>query len=235
MKLLKTESYLDMSRYAAKMIAAQVILKPNAVLGLATGSTPIGTYAQLVEWYKKGDIDFSQAQTVNLDEYCKVDSKHEQSYRHFMNKHLFSQININPGNTRVPDGMASDLQAECQKYDALIDSVGGIELQLLGIGHNGHIGFNEPAESFTASTHIVDLKQSTIDANARFFASAGEVPRQALTIGMKSIMGARKILLIVSGKDKQQILNTALHGPVVPQVPASILQLHPDVTVVTCE
>jgi glucosamine-6-phosphate deaminase len=235
MKLIKTESYQALSRQAANMISAQVILKPGSVLGLATGSTPIGLYSQLAEWCAKGDIDFSQARTVNLDEYVGLDSAHEQSYRHFMDKYLFSKININLENTHVPIGTAPDLTDECARYDALIETLGGIDMQLLGIGHNGHIGFNEPGGAFERTTHVVDLLPSTIAANARFFASSGEVPKQALTIGMKSIMLARKILLVASGREKTAILEKALNGPITPDVPASILQLHADLTVVICE
>ena len=235
MKLIKTENYKELSRKAANILSAQVILKPNSVLGLATGSTPVGLYAQLAEWCAKGDVDFSQTRTVNLDEYAGLDAAHPQSYRFFMNQNLFSKININPANTNVPNGIAPDLDAECKQYDDLIAALGGIDVQLLGIGHNGHIGFNEPGNVFERATHVVDLTPSTIAANARFFDSPDEVPKQALTMGMGAIMLARKILLVVSGKDKSAILDKALNGPVTPEVPASLLQLHADLTVVTCE
>ena len=235
MRIIEAKSYEDMSRKAAGIIAAQIILKPQSVIGLATGSTPIGAYNRLAELNKKGDLDFSQARTVNLDEYCGLDGSHEQSYRYFMDKQLFSKINISTDNTHVPNGTAKNLQAECADYDALIESMGGIDLQLLGIGHNGHIGFNEPSNVFTGATNIVKLKQSTINANARFFESANDVPSQAITMGIKSIMLARKILLVASGTDKQEILEQALYGPITPEIPASILQLHPDLTVVACD
>lgn len=234
MKLIYAKDYSDLSRKAANIISAQVILKPNSVLGLATGSTPIGTYKQLIDWYEKGDIDFSLARSVNLDEYVGINSDNEQSYRYFMDKHLFSHINIKKENTYVPNGKAVDLQEECKAYDALIQKVGGIDMQLLGIGHNGHIGFNEPDQAFEKTTHIVELGETTINANARFFDSIEEVPRKAITMGIKSIMQAQKILLIANGKDKEEIINKALNGPVTPAIPASILQLHPDLTVICC-
>jgi glucosamine-6-phosphate deaminase len=234
MKIYQVKSYEAMSRQAANFISAQIILKPDTVLGLATGSTPIGTYKQLIEKNKAGDLDFSEVKTVNLDEYCGLDGSHEQSYRYFMNTNLFNHINIDLANTNVPNGMAADLQSECERYDKLIESFGGIDLQLLGIGHNGHIGFNEPSDAFVKETNVVDLKQSTIEANSRFFSSVDEVPKKAITMGMKSIMAANKILLIVSGADKREILDRALNGPVSPQVPASVLQLHTDVTVICC-
>lgn len=234
MKLIRATSYEDMSRKAANIISAQVILYPHSVLGLATGSSPIGTYDQLVTWYQKGDIDFSEVTTVNLDEYCGLDSSDEQSYRYFMNEHLFSKINIDINNTHVPNGKALDIQAECLRYDNLISSLGGIDLQLLGLGHNGHIGFNEPSAAFDKTTHCVDLGERTIEANARFFGSIEKVPKQAITMGIKSIMQAKKILLIVNGEDKKEILHRSLYGPVTPNIPASILQLHPDLTVISC-
>ncbi|WP_195542898.1 glucosamine-6-phosphate deaminase [Massiliimalia timonensis] len=234
MKLLKADSPQDMSRKAANIISAQIILHPHSVLGLATGSSPIGTYDQLVEWYQKGDLDFSEVTTVNLDEYCGLDGSHEQSYRYFMNQHLFNRVNINMKQTHVPNGKAEDVAAECRRYDSLIASLGGIDLQLLGLGHNGHIGFNEPSGAFEKTTHCVALGESTIQANARFFDSIDEVPRKAITMGIKSIMQAKKILLIVNGEDKRDILHQSLFGPVTPNVPASILQLHPDLTVVAC-
>lgn len=234
MKLIYAKDYSDLSRKAANIISAQVILKPNSVLGLATGSTPIGTYKQLIDWYEKGDIDFSLARSVNLDEYVGINSDNEQSYRYFMDKHLFSHINIKKENTYVPNGKAVDLQEECKVYDALIQKVGGIDMQLLGIGHNGHIGFNEPDQALEKTTHIVELGETTINANARFFDSIEEVPRKAITMGIKSIMQAQKILLIANGKDKEEIINKALNGPVTPAIPASILQLHPDLTVICC-
>ena len=234
MRMIKAESYADLSRKAANILAAQVTLKPDCVLGLATGSTPIGTYQKLIEAYKNGDIDFSTVKSVNLDEYCGLDGDNDQSYRYFMNHNLFDHVNINKENTNVPNGKADDMEAECKRYDALIEELGGADIQLLGIGHNGHIGFNEPCDVFEKTTHIVDLGETTIQANARFFASIDEVPRQAITMGIKTIMNAKKILLIANGQDKKEIVEKAFYGPVTPNVPASILQLHPDVTVIYC-
>ena len=233
MRIIKVKDYEEMSRKAADFIAAQIILKPNIVLGLATGSTPIGTYENLVRLNKDGCVDFSQVTSINLDEYYGLEPTHDQSYRYFMNKHLFSKININPENTHVPNGKADDIDAECRRYDNLIEKSGGIDLQLLGIGHNGHIGFNEPSDEFVPDTHCVSLTESTINANSRFFKSRDEVPRKAITMGIKAIMQAGKVLLIASGEDKKEILKKALFGPVTPRVPASILQLHRDLTVIT--
>jgi len=235
MKIIKATDYNDMSKKAAMIISAQVVLNPHSVLGLATGSTPLGTYAKLVEWCNKGDLDFSDVITFNLDEYRGLTSEHEQGYRYYMNNNLFSKINIKPENTHVPNGVANNIEEECSNYDKQISELGGISLQLLGIGHDGHIGFNEPAEYFEKSTHCVNLTEETIKANSRFFENADMVPKQAITMGMKSIMQAKKIVLVVNGKDKKEILNKALFGPITPKVPASILQLHPDLTVIACD
>lgn len=232
MKIYKAKDYKDMSRKAANIISAQVIMKPNCVLGLATGSTPIGTYAQLVEWYNKGDLDFSEVTTVNLDEYKGMPRTNDQSYYYFMHQHLFDRVNIDPERTNVPNGMEPDAEKECGRYEELIRSLGGVDLQLLGLGHNGHIGFNEPGEAFEKETHCVDLTESTIEANKRFFASADDVPKQAYTMGIKTIMQAKKILIVVNGENKADIVERAFFGPVTPEVPASILQLHNDVTLV---
>lgn len=232
MKIYKAKDYKDMSRKAANIISAQVIMKPNCVLGLATGSTPIGTYDQLVEWYNKGDLDFSEVTTVNLDEYKGLPRTNDQSYYYFMHQHLFDRVNIDPERTNVPNGMEPDAEKECGRYEELIRSLGGVDLQLLGLGHNGHIGFNEPGEAFEKETHCVDLTESTIEANKRFFASADDVPKQAYTMGIKTIMQAKKILIVVNGENKADIVSRAFFGPVTPEVPASILQLHNDVTLV---
>lgn len=232
MKIYKAKDYKDMSRKAANIISAQVIMKPNCVLGLATGSTPIGTYDQLVEWYNKGDLDFSEVTTVNLDEYKGLPRTNDQSYYYFMHQHLFDRVNIDPERTNVPNGMEPDAEKECGRYEELIRSLGGVDLQLLGLGHNGHIGFNEPEEAFEKETHCVDLTESTIEANKRFFASADDVPKQAYTMGIKTIMQAKKILIVVNGENKADIVERAFFGPVTPEVPASILQLHNDVTLV---
>ena len=207
MVLYQAKDYKDMSRKAANIISAQVIMKPNAVLGLATGSTPVGAYEQLVEWYNKGDIDFSQVTSVNLDEYKGLSGDNDQSYRYFMNT----------------------------KYNAIIDSVGGIDLQLLGIGGNGHIGFNEPGSAFESLTHCVALKEDTIKANARFFETMDDVPKYAYTMGIKNIMSAKKVLLLASGKNKAKAVYESFFGPIVPGVPASVLQLHNDVIVIADE
>ena len=229
------KDYQDVSRKAANIMSAQIIMKPRAVLGLATGSTPVGMYKQLIEWYKKGDLDFSQITSVNLDEYKGLSGENDQSYRYFMNTNLFDHVNIDKTKTYVPNGLEEDSEKACADYNEIIRSVGGIDMQLLGIGGNGHIGFNEPGAAFEKETHCVDLTESTIKANARFFESMDEVPKQAYTMGIKNIMQARKVLLIVSGEGKAEILDKVLYGPVTPQVPASILQLHNDLTVVADE
>ena len=235
MKIYCGKDYKEMSRIAAKIIAAQIILKPDCVLGLATGSTPVGAYENLVEWYKQGDLDFSQVTSVNLDEYKGLSGDNDQSYRYFMNKNLFDHVNIDKSRTFVPNGLEPDSEKASKEYDAIIESVGGVDLQLLGIGHNGHIGFNEPADELCKGTHCVDLTASTIEANKRFFEKEEDVPRQAYTMGIGTIMKAKKILLVASGADKAEIIAKSLTGPVTPQVPASILQFHNDVTVVCDE
>ena len=235
MIIYRAKDYKDMSRKAANIISAQVIMKPNCTLGLATGSTPLGIYDQLTEWYKKGDLDFSAVHSVNLDEYRGLPKENDQSYYYFMHKNLFDRVNIRLENTNVPNGMEPDAEKECRRYEKLIADLGGIDLQLLGLGHNGHIGFNEPGEAFEKETHCVDLQERTIEANKRFFESADEVPRQAYTMGIKTIMQAKKILVAVSGEYKAEIVKKAFFGPVTPTVPASILQMHNDVTVVADE
>ena len=232
MRFISCADYTAMSRQAANLISAQVIVKPNCVLGLATGSTPIGTYKQLIEWYNKGDLSFANVRSVNLDEYKGLSGDHDQSYRYFMQNNLFNHVDIDVANTSVPNGKAEDADAECAAYDAHIRELGGIDLQLLGMGHNGHIGFNEPADEFVGPTHVVELAQSTIDANKRFFASEADVPRQDLTMGMAAILQARSVVVVVSGEDKAEIVHKAFFGPITPRVPASLLQLHPNVTVV---
>lgn len=235
MKIVKAKNYDDMSKKAAEIMAAQVTEKPNCVLGLATGSTPEGLYANLIEKYNRGELDFSKVKTVNLDEYKGLPRTHDQSYYYFMNSKLFDHINIDKSNTNVPDGTKEDGDAECARYEELINEIGGIDMQLLGIGGNGHIGFNEPGESFIKNTHCVSLTDETIEANSRFFASKDEVPRQAYTMGIGSIMQAEKILLVASGKSKAKAVFDTVYGPITPKVPASILQLHKDVTIVADE
>ena len=233
MRILETKNYEEMSALAADIIGAQVLLKPRCVLGLATGSSPIGTYQKLIEAYRQGRLDFSQVRTVNLDEYCGLTGDNPQSYRYFMDHQLFSQVNIPRENTFLPDGMAQDMEEESRRYEALVASLGGVDLQLLGIGHNGHIGFNEPTDSFPPTVHQVELTESTIQANSRLFDRIVGVPTQPITMGVGTILKADKILLI-AGADKKSIVEEALYGKVTPQVPASVLQLHRDVTVITC-
>ena len=235
MRSYKTKDYDEMSRVAANIISAQVILKPESILGLATGSSPIGVYDQLVEWYKKGDLDFSRVTTVNLDEYKGLPKENEQSYYYFMHEYLFDKVNINVENTYLPDGMNMDSEAEAARYEEVLASVGQVDLQLLGMGHNGHIGFNEPGDVFAKATHCVDLKESTIEANKRFFESADDVPRQAYSMGIGTILKSKKLLVVVSGEGKAEALKNSICGPVTPQVPGSILQFHPDVTIVADE
>lgn len=232
MQLIKAKDYDDMSRKAANIVSAQILMKPDSVLGLATGSSPIGLYNILAERYEKGDLDFSKIKTVNLDEYKGLGGDHPQSYRYFMNKYLFSRVNIPIENTHVPNGLEEDPEKAIADYIKIIHSMGGIDLQLLGIGNNGHIGFNEPGTPFGLEVLCVDLTDDTIEANKRFFDKKEDVPRQAYTMGIKSIMQAKKILLVVSGEKKADAIAKAIYGPVTPDVPASVLQLHNDVTIV---
>ena len=236
MKIIRAKDYQDMSRKAANIISAQVIMKPDCVLGLATGGTPVGTYAQLVDWYNKGDLDFSEVTTVNLDEYRGLPKEHPESYWSFMHKNLFDHVNIAPAHINLPDGTNPDADAACAQYNQIIHSVGGIDLQLLGIGHDGHIGFNEPGEAFELETHCVNLTAETIEANKRFFdGNVDLVPKQAYTMGIKTIMQARKVLVVANGKAKAQAVKDAVTGPVTPACPGSILQLHPDCILVADE
>lgn len=235
MRIYAAKDYKDMSRKAANLLSAQVIMKPEAVLGLATGSTPVGAYEQLREWYEKGDLDFSRVRSVNLDEYKGLSGDHDQSYRYFMNHNLFDHVNICKEDTNVPNGLAQDSEAECRRYDQVIRDMGGIDLQLLGIGGNGHIGFNEPSDVFEKRTHVVTLTEDTRRSNARFFASIDQVPTHALTMGIGGIMSAKKVLLLASGEAKAQALYDSCLGPVTPKVPASILQLHNDTVIIADE
>ena len=231
MKVIKVKNYEELSVMAASIIGAQVINNPQCVLGLATGSTPIGTYEKLTEAYKNGILDFSEVKSINLDEYCGLSGDNNQSYRYFMNENLFNNVNIDKNNTYVPDGTAADALKECERYEALCQSLGYADLQLLGIGHNGHIGFNEPASAFASKTHCVKLQESTINANSRLFEKKEDVPTSAFTMGIGTILKAKKILL-VGGADKKDIIEKAIYGDVTPEVPASALQLHKDVTVI---
>ncbi len=232
MKIIRAKDYNDMSRKAANIISAQVIMKPNAVLGLATGGTPVGTYRQLIDWYNKDDIDFSEVTTINLDEYRGLSGDHPQSYLYFMHKNFFDHVNVPEDHIHIPNGADPDAGRACAAYEEIIRAAGGIDLQLLGIGTDGHIGFNEPGQAFELGTHCVDLTESTILSNQRFFADGEEVPRQAYTIGIKTIMQARKVLMVANGSNKAEIIRRAFFGPVTPEVPASILQMHPDFTLV---
>ena len=234
MKIWHEKNYDAMSDRAAELLAAQVILKPACVLGLATGSSPVGMYRRLAEQYRQGLLDFSAVTSVNLDEYCGLSPEDPQSYRYFMEENLFRHINIRRENTFVPDGLNPDREAVCAAYDARIAALGGVDLQVLGIGNNGHIGFNEPDDHFTVGTHVVALKESTIQANARFFEDISQVPTHAITMGMGAILQAKRILLL-AGAEKAAIVRQAMEGPVTPHVPASLLQLHPDVTIVQAD
>ena len=226
---------IEVGKLAADQFEAVLRVKPACVIGLATGSTPLPLYRELIEREKAGRIDFSRVRSANLDEYKGLAPDHPQSYRRFMQENLFDHISIKPENTIVPDGLAADVDAMCAAYEKQIEDWGGIDIQLLGIGHDGHIGFNEPSDAFDMGTHCVDLTEETIEANKRFFASRDEVPRQAYTMGTHTIMSARKVLMIVSGKDKAGIIKKAFFGPVTPHVPASILQMHPNFVLVADE
>lgn len=234
MEFIKVENYEQLSEKAAKIIADVIISKPNCVLGLATGSSPVGTYKKLIEMNNSGNLDFSKVTSINLDEYEGLDGEHDQSYRYFMNDHLFNHVNIDKSKTFVPNGKATDIEAECKAYDQRIYEM-GIDIQLLGIGLDGHIGFNEPDKFFTKETRRVVLDESTIKANARFFESVDDVPKTAITMGMGGIMSAKKVLLIANGANKKEIVEKAFFGPITPEIPASILQLHNDVTVIYSE
>ncbi len=230
MVLVRQNTFDEMSRCAADLIAAQLKRKPKSVLGLATGSSPLGVYRRLIELYKAGEIDFSEAFTVNLDEYCGLPATHPESYARFMRENFFDHINVKPENTFIPNGNAADPDAECARYDRLIGWLGGIDLQLLGIGFNGHIGFNEPSEHFIDETHRVKLTRSTLLANGRFFPD-GNPPAYAITVGMKAITRAKSVVLI-AGEEKFAIVKRAFSGGVTPEIPASILLDHPNATVI---
>ena len=232
MKIYQEKDYDALSRRAANLISAEVIRKPDCVLGLATGSTPVGTYRQLAAWNQKGDFSFKDVRTVNLDEYLGLPPTHDQSYRYFMQENLFDKIDIPFEHTHVPDGMAADPEQECRRYDELVRSLGYADMQLLGLGQNGHIGFNEPGDCFRKETHVVELTQNTIEANARFFENEAAVPKKAITMGIGCIMAARRVLLVASGANKAEAVYRTLCGPITPQCPASILQLHNDVVLV---
>ena len=232
MRIIVCENYEEVSKKAAQMILSQVTLKPNSVLGLATGSTPIGMDENLVKLNKNGDIDFSEVRTFNLDEYYKLPKESDQSYHYFMYKNLFDHININPENIHIPNGMTADVDAECERYDKLIKEAGGVDIQVLGIGNNAHIGFNEPTINFEKGTHLVELEESTIEANSRFFDNIEDVPKKAITMGVGSIFKSKKIMLIATGENKAEAIYNTVYGKVVPEVPASILQFHSDIVLI---
>ncbi len=232
MKLIVCNDYDEVSKKAAEIVAELVKSKPDCVLGLPTGSTPIGTYKNLSAMYKNGELDFSKVKSVNLDEYYPISPENDQSYRYFMNTNLFNNINIDKDNTHVPNGSAKDTDVECENYEKMIDSLGGIDLQLLGIGRNGHIGFNEPGDFLYPLTHLTGLTADTINANARFFASEDDVPKHALTMGMGTILNARRILFIATGKEKKNAVKKMLEGKIDTSCPASLLCIHKDVTII---
>ena len=232
MRIIVCKNYEEVSKKAAQMILSQVTLKPNSVLGLATCSTPIGMYENLVELNKNGDIDFSEVRTFNLDEYYNLPKESDQSYHYFMHKNLFNHINIKPSNIHIPNGMTEDVDAECERYDELIKKAGGVDIQVLGIGNNAHIGFNEPTVNFEKGTHLVELEDSTIEANSRFFDNIEDVPKKAITMGVGSIFKSKKIMLIATGENKAKAIYNTVYGKVVPEVPASILQFHNDIVLI---
>jgi glucosamine-6-phosphate deaminase len=231
MKIVTVKNADALGKYAGDIFSEAIRKKPDIVLGLATGSTSLPLYRELIRRYENGELDFSRVRTVNLDEYAGLPGTHEQSYRYFMNKTFFGHVNIDLANTHLPDGCAEDPEAECARYDALIDGFGGIDLQLLGIGVNGHIGFNEPSDTFSNRSQMIRLAEDTINANSRFFTSPADVPEYAYTIYVRRTMLARKIIML-AGKEKTQIVNRAAYGEVTPQLPASVLQLHQDATVI---
>ena len=232
MRVLITDSYDQMGLEAAKIVAGQIYLKPNSVLGLATGSTPLSMYERLVAVHRTVGLDFSEVTTFNLDEYIGMGPDNPQSYHYFMQEHFFKHINIKPENVHIPNGMAKDIIAEGERYEQLIAAKGGIDLQVLGIGQNAHIGFNEPDVKFAATTHKVELDEETILANSRFFNNVDEVPRYAISMGIKTIMMAEHVILLANGRNKARAVYKAVCGDVTPEAPASILQLHRDVVVI---
>ncbi len=235
MNLVMVKNYDEMSKVAAGVMAKVVNEKPDAVLGLATGGTPVGMYKELIKMNKDGNIDFSKVTTVNLDEYIGLAGTHEQSYRHFMNTNLFENININKANTYVPNGLAENIEEEGKAYDKKIDELGGTDIQLLGVGNNGHIAFNEPDSVLIAGTHLTGLTESTIQANSRFFDSMEEVPKTAITMGLGQIMKSKRILLIASGEGKAEAIKELFSGKITTECPVTMLNMHRDVTVIVDE
>ncbi|MFV3011634.1 glucosamine-6-phosphate deaminase [Clostridium botulinum] len=232
MRIIVVDNYEEMSKKAAAMIASQVILKPDSVLGLATGDTPIGMYKEIIDIYKNEKMDFSKVRTFNLDEYYGLNRENPQSYYYYMMNNLFNHVNIDENNINIPNGMADNIEIECKEYERKIDKAGGIDLQILGIGVNGHIGFNEPNISFESETHLVNLNEKTIESNSRFFSSKEEVPTKAISMGIKSIIHSKKIILLACGSAKSDAVSKAINGKINPNIPASILQLHRDVVVI---
>ena len=235
MRIIITKNYEELSKVAANEMAETIKNNPKAILGLATGGSPIGMYKELIRMNKEGEIDFSTITTVNLDEYIGLSGEHTQSYRYFMNDNLFNHINIDKKNTYVPNGLAEDIEEECKNYDAKIADLGGTDVQLLGIGNNGHIAFNEPDQELVAGTHLTGLTEDTIKANARFFDSIDEVPKTALTMGLGGIMKSKKIIVIASGEGKAEAVKAMVNGKISTNMPASMLQMHRDVVVIIDE
>ena len=235
MRLIVTKNYEEMSKVAAKEMAEDIKRNPEIVLGLATGGTPVGMYKELIRMYNEGELDFSKVTSINLDEYVGLSGDHDQSYRYFMNTNLFDHINIDKNNTFVPNGLAENVEEECMAYDSRIQDMGGIDLQLLGLGANGHIGFNEPGEALSVGTHLTDLKESTIEANARFFDSIDDVARKAITMGLGGIMKAKKIMVIASGEGKAEVVKAMMSGKITTEIPATMLQMHRDVVLIVDE
>lgn len=235
MKLIVVNNYEELSKVAAKEFSKIIKEKENAVLGLATGGSPVGMYKELIRMYEQKELNFSKTTTVNLDEYIGLNPEHNQSYRYFMNNNLFNHINIDKSNTFVPNGLAEDLEAQCKEYDQKIAELGGIDIQLLGVGNNGHIAFNEPNNELSSGTHIISLTDNTIEANARFFDNIYDVPRKAITMGVGGIMKAKKIILIASGESKAEAIKGIFSGKITTANPATMLQMHRDVTVIVDE
>ena len=235
MRLIVTKTYDEMSKVAANEMANSIKENPEIVLGLATGGTPVEMYKNLIKMYNDGELDFSKVTSINLDEYVGLSGEHDQSYRYFMNKNLFNHINIDKSKTFVPNGLAEDIEEECKSYDARIENMGGIDLQLLGLGANGHIGFNEPGEELSVGTHLTDLKESTIKANARFFESINDVPKKAVTMGLGGIMKAKKIMVIASGEGKAEVVKAMMSGKITTEIPATMLQMHNNVVLIIDE
>jgi len=232
MNLIIVESYEEMSKLAAINIKDVINKNPKSVLGLATGSTPMGIYKELIKMNKENEIDFSKVTTVNLDEYIGLSENDTQSYRYFMNENLFNHINIKKENTFVPNGLAKDIDEETKNYDKRIDELGGIDIQILGIGSNGHIAFNEPSDFLISGTHLTDLAQSTIDSNSRFFNSIDEVPKTAISMGLGQIMKSKKILLLADDENKAAVIKEIFSGIITTKNPATMLQMHKDVTII---